>query len=377
MSCSLSSEHRLTKDIAVFSSSSAREIVKHRSRTFKMSSNSCIDHELKHDIVLVYLNTAMQTRSLQECYELLCIESNLYLTETDTCGECLLFRTYVTLKDVLFTVNQQCENESDDEPNIINILDYAANFFNDTLLMMNDSVHLNIEYDIKDTSACSSCPLIEATNQIVKDIMGIIEGNMLYKLFVSSGGTPIEAAESGEYPLRSFLIIAHLYRILQLFKSVQKCRTDSYSNRFQLNHHDVILNFPEHLFRMQVVPERGGYVISKYQASRKIVQSTFIHSIFFDFLSDQSADTWRHRPSLGCPTEEDKNCNICFSKDLNFQEMAVQSGCRHIFCYECYETWKETWQECPICGTISTEYIKGKGYQQLINKLELTDLLLG
>lgn len=147
---------------------------------------------------------------------------------------------------------------------------------------------------------------------------------------------------------------------------------------------DVDTSLKDSIVRIQVIQ---AYVMFQNLASVTVTARSF--SVFFDpalFLPEKKvlvADDisvgsillWKQKLQKYSTVDEIKykyedNCAICMENFNKGQEVAILSGCDHVFCFSCIEAWfgvsssaNET--SCPVCKTVANDFMRGSNFQRM------------
>ena len=219
--------------------------------------------------------------------------------------------------------------------------------------------------------SASSCKLSRAITSVLKEMKSTIEQNHYYRNYSGKFEDHVGQIRSGNFDLRTYKVIIALHNIhVSIFETLND-RLDclrqfdgsipsldaSPKDEFHLH---LFWNTSQDSFMLREVKEGAAG------------QSTIFHSSFLKIVRQPSAEIWRNRRKLGAVNlSVAHTCAVCLREDVSTSKLTVLSGCTHVFCTPCIETWFDRNRNlsCPCCRTISDERIMAVGYGNLLRMI--------
>jgi hypothetical protein len=99
-----------------------------------------------------------------------------------------------------------------------------------------------------------------------------------------------------------------------------------------------------------------------WEQNQTTFAATLLHMFIFE--DEQIKEEWIARFKQPLKTRLDDGCAVCIDS-FEDKEVAVLSGCSHLFCMKCHLRWTSFKQECSTCRAAWSQYLPLSAYSKL------------
>lgn len=319
------------------------------------------DHVYVHEDLRRLKKRDMNSWSIQDIFDNFDEISHEAMYESDDLSFIQLL-TYI--RDILKTTERRLESRSitlEEFSNLISSIEKSLEDVPDFMIA---------EY----VQGSMSCPLINAIDTALVHILYSVNNHIFYKQCKGTFDDHIKLIETCQFDLDIYVTIIKMHNVTSSVSQMIERRKGKYFEVYELP--TDLVQPDQDIYFMDLTPNqsRDSLLLRRKSYDKSLTTTIRFHPSFFKIFEYSSAiEEWRKRPSLGSPQSADRTCAICRETDIQpLEQLAVLSSCSHLFCISCTESWfkMKGMNECPLCRQVSTEYIRGAGYFNLVTKIQ-------
>ena len=214
-----------------------------------------------------------------------------------------------------------------------------------------------------------NCPIYIWTIETIESIIQLLTTNTIYQRELNLPfEAHIEAITKASYKFNQVNLLLALNNIFVFLCQLQdKPRINMYYMRV------LIYDDPKEI----ILCKYNHYEYDNYDDEPVTVSihPSMLHLALRN--SDDVNEEWIQR--FKTPINVDSEpCAVCL-EIISPQQHVVLSACRHMFCLPCHKRWmneKEGEINCPLCRTVSADYIQLSGYDNLQRTLDKTENII-